>query len=209
MARYIGAVCKLCRREGSKLYLKGERCYSEKCAVTRRPYPSGQHGQRRTKISEYGLRLREKQKARRIYGILEKQFRKYYADASSMKGRTGEEMLGVLERRLDCTVYRLGFTVTRAQARQLVRHGHIEVNGKRVDIPSFRTLPGQVISIREKSRKIAYIQAALEAAESRQRPTWVEMDKANFTGKVLGMPVRDELNEPSVREQYIVEYYSR
>jgi small subunit ribosomal protein S4 len=209
MARYVGAVCKLCRREGSKLYLKGERCYGEKCAITRRPYPSGQHGQRRSKLSEYGLRLREKQKARRIYGVLEKQFRRYYADASTMKGRTGEEMLGVLERRLDSTVYRLGFTVTRAQARQLVRHGHIEVNGKRVDIPSFRTLPGQVISIAESSRKIAYIQASLDAAESRPRASWVEVDKANFTGKVLGMPVRDELNEPAVREQYIVEYYSR
>jgi small subunit ribosomal protein S4 len=209
MARYIGAVCKLCRREGSKLYLKGERCYGEKCAVTRRPYPSGQHGQRRTKISEYGLRLREKQKARRIYGILEKQFRKYYNDASAMKGRTGEEMLGVLERRLDSIVYRLGFAVTRAQARQLVRHGHILINGKRVDIPSYRTSPGEVVSVREKSKKIAYVQASLEAAESRQRPTWVEADKATFSGKVLGMPVRDELNEPSVREQYIVEYYSR
>jgi small subunit ribosomal protein S4 len=173
MARYIGAVCKLCRREGAKLYLKGDRCFSEKCAVVRRPYPPGQHGQGRIKLSEYALRLREKQKTRRIYGVLESQFRRYYAEANAMRGRTGEEMLGVLERRLDSAVYRMGFAITRAQARQLVRHSHVMVNGKRVNIPSFRVSPGDKVEIRERSRKIGFIQAALESAESRPRPSWV------------------------------------
>jgi small subunit ribosomal protein S4 len=209
MARYTGAVCKLCRREGGKLYLKGDRCFSEKCSVNRRPYPPGQHGQGRIKLSEYALRLREKQKARRIYGLLEKQFRGYYGQASSMKGRTGEEMLGVLERRLDNVVHRIGFAVTRAQGRQLVRHNHVLVNGKRVNIPSYRVNPGDKIEIREKSRKIAYVAAALEMAESRPRPSWIEVDKENFAGVFKSMPVRDELNEPMVREQLIVEYYSR
>jgi small subunit ribosomal protein S4 len=209
MARYIGAVCKLCRREGMKLYLKGDRCFSEKCSVTRRPYPPGQHGQGRIKLSEYALRLREKQKTRRIYGLLEKQFAGYYVQASRMKGRTGEEMLGVLERRLDNVVHRIGFAVTRAQGRQLVRHNHVLVNGKRVNIPSYRVNPGDKIEIREKSRKIAYVAAALETAESRPRPSWIEVDKENFAGVFKSMPVRDELNEPMVREQLIVEYYSR
>ncbi len=209
MARYIGAVCKLCRREGAKLYLKGDRCFSEKCAVVRRPYPPGQHGQGRIKLSEYALRLREKQKTRRIYGVLESQFRRYYAEANAMRGRTGEEMLGVLERRLDSAVYRMGFAITRAQARQLVRHNHVHVNGKRVNIPSYRVNPGDKLEIRERSRKIGFIQAALESAESRPRPSWVEVDKADFSGVFKSMPVRDELNEPTVREQYVVEYYSR
>lgn len=209
MARYIGPVCKLCRREGTKLYLKGERCFTEKCAVTRRPYPPGQHGQGRIKMSEYGLRLREKQKMRRIYGLLERQFRGYYGQASGMKGRTGEEMLGVLERRLDNVVYRMGFSATRAQGRQLVRHNHVLVNGKRVNIPSFRVSPNDKIEIREQSRKIGFVQAALAAADNRQRPTWLEVDKDNFAGVFRSMPVRDELNEPMVREQYVVEYYSR
>jgi len=209
MARYIGAVCKLCRREGMKLYLKGDRCFSEKCSVTRRPYPPGQHGQGRIKLSEYALRLREKQKTRRIYGLLEKQFAGYYVAASRMKGRTGEEMLGVLERRLDNVVHRIGFTVTRAQGRQLVRHNHVLVNGKRVNIPSYRVNPGDKIEIRERSRKIAAIAAALETAESRQRPSWIEVDKDSFSGIFKSMPVRDELNEPMVREQLVVEYYSR
>jgi len=209
MARYIGAVCKLCRREGAKLYLKGDRCFSEKCAVVRRPYPPGQHGQGRIKLSEYALRLREKQKTRRIYGVLESQFRRYYAEANAMRGRTGEEMLGVLERRLDSVVYRMGFSITRAQARQLVRHNHVLVNGKRVNIPSYRVNPGDKLEIRERSRKIGFIQAALESAESRPRPSWVEVDKDAFSGVFKSMPVRDELNEPMVREQYVVEYYSR
>jgi small subunit ribosomal protein S4 len=209
MARYIGPVCKLCRREGIKLYLKGERCFSEKCAVTRRPYPPGQHGQGRIKMSEYGLRLREKQKMRRIYGLLEQQFRGYYGTASAMKGRTGEEMLGVLERRLDNVVHRIGFATTRAQGRQLVRHNHVLVNGKRVNIPSYRVNPSDKIEIREKSRKIGYIKAALESSEARPRPSWLEVDKDNFAGVFKSMPVRDELNEPMIREQYVVEYYSR
>ncbi len=209
MARYLGAVCKLCRREGMKLYLKGERCYSEKCAVVRRPYPPGQHGQGRIKLSEYGLRLREKQKMRRIYGLLEAQFRGYYGQASGMKGRTGEEMLGLIERRLDNVVLRIGFAQSRAQARQLVRHAHVLVNGKSVNIPSYQVKPNDKIEIHEKSRKIAFVAAALEAAEKRQRASWIEVDKANFTGVLKAHPVRDEINEPMIREQYVVEYYSR
>lgn len=209
MARYIGPVCKLCRREASKLYLKGDRCFSEKCAVVRRPYPPGQHGQGRFKLSEYGLRLREKQKMRRVYGLLEEQFRSYYAQASRMQGRTGEEMLGLLERRLDNVVYRMGFAVTRAQGRQLVRHNHILVNGKRVNIPSYRVRNKDKIEIREKSRKIAYVKAALESAQGRQIPSWVEVEKDKYEGTFKELPGREELNEPMIREQLVVEYYSR
>src|SRR5688572_14093447 len=154
MARYLGPVCKLCRREGMKLYLKGDRCYSEKCAVVRRPYPPGQHGQGRIKLSEYGLRLREKQKMRRIYGLLERQFSRYYAQATHLRGRTGEEMLGLIERRLDNVVRRMGFAVSGAQARQLVRHAHVTVNGKSINIPSYVVKPNDKIEIHEKSRKI-------------------------------------------------------
>jgi len=209
MARYIGPVCKLCRREGNKLYLKGERCFTDKCAVARRPYPPGQHGQARIKLSEYGLRLREKQKMRRIYGLLEQQFSRYYSTAAHLPGRSGEEMLGLIERRLDNVVYRMGFASSRAQGRQLVRHSHILVNGKHVNIPSFRVSPEDKVQIHERSQKIGYIAAALAAAENRQRPSWVEVDKGAFTGTVKTMPVRDELNEPMIREQYVVEYYSR
>ena len=209
MARYLGPVCKLCRREGMKLYLKGDRCFSEKCSVTRRPYPPGQHGQGRIKLSEYGLRLREKQKMRRVYGLLEQQFSRYYTSATHMKGRTGEEMLGLIERRLDNVVLRIGFASSRAQARQLVRHSHILVNGKHVNIPSYRVKPNDKIEIHEKSRKIAFVKAALDSAESRPRASWLEVDKANFAGVFKSMPVRDELNEPALREQYVVEYYSR
>jgi small subunit ribosomal protein S4 len=209
MARYIGPVCKLCRREGGKLYLKGERCFSEKCAITRRPYPPGQHGQGRFKLSEYGLRLREKQKMRRIYGLLERQFRLYYHQASGMKGRTGDEMIGLLERRLDNVVYRMGFAGTRAQGRQLVRHNHILVNGKRVNIPSYRVSDSDKVEIHEQSRKIAYVAAALTAALGRQVPSWVEVDRPNFIGTFKSLPPREELNEPSMREQLVVEYYSR
>jgi small subunit ribosomal protein S4 len=209
MARYIGPVCKLCRREGGKLYLKGERCFTDKCSVARRPYPPGQHGQARIKLSEYGLRLREKQKMRRIYGLLEQQFAGYYAGASHLPGRTGEEMLGLIERRLDNVVHRMGFAGSRAQGRQLVRHNHILVNGKRVNIPSYRVKPNDKIEIHERSRKIPFIAAALAAAENRQRASWVDVDKDNFSGVFKSMPVRDEMNEPMVREQYVVEYYSR
>jgi small subunit ribosomal protein S4 len=209
MARYLGPVCKLCRREGMKLYMKGDRCFTEKCAVVRRPYPPGQHGQGRIKLSEYGLRLREKQKMRRIYGLLERQFSRYYVQASHLKGRTGEEMLGLIERRLDNVVHRMGFAVSRAQGRQLVRHSHILVNGKRVNIPSYVVKPNDKIEIREKSRKVAFVAAALAAAENKPRASWVEVDKEGFSGTFKGMPVRDEMNEPMVREQYVVEYYSR
>jgi small subunit ribosomal protein S4 len=209
MARYLGPVCKLCRREGGKLYLKGGRCFSEKCAVTRRPYPPGQHGQGRFKLSEYGLRLREKQKMRRIYGLLESQFRLSYHKASGMKGRTGEEMIGLLERRLDNVAYRMGFAATRAQGRQLVRHNHVLVNGKRVNIPSFRVGDNDKVEIRESSRKIAYIAASLTAAQGRQMPSWVDVDRTNFVGTFKSLPPREELNEPSMREQLVVEYYSR
>ena len=209
MARYIGAVCKLCRREGTKLYLKGERCYSDKCSVTRRPYPPGQHGQGRFKMSEYGLRLREKQKTRRIYGLLEKQFRSYYTQASSMKGRTGETMLGLLESRLDNLMLRTGLASTRAQGRQLVRHNHILVNGKRVNIPSYPVQPGDKVEVRDKSRKIPFVQGSLDAAQGRPVPSWVDVDKANFSAVYRGAPPREELQDPAVREQYVVEYYSR
>jgi small subunit ribosomal protein S4 len=202
-------VCRLCRREGMKLYLKGERCYSEKCAVTRRAYPPGQHGQGRIKLSEYAVRLREKQKVRRIYGVLERQFRRYYFDATHMKGRTGEEMLGLLESRLDNVVHRLGFAVTRAEARQLVKHNHVLINGKRVNIPSYLLRPGDKVEIRESSRKINGVNAALAQVEKRPVLSWLELDKAHFAGVFKGAPVREELNEPVIREQYVVEYYSR
>lgn len=210
MARYVGPVCKLCRRHGIKLYLKGERCYSEKCSVTRRPYPPGQHGQARIKLSEYAVRLREKQKVRRIYGILERQFRGYYQDASRRKGRTGEEMLGLLERRLDNTMHRSGFASSRSEARQLVRHGHVKVNGKRLDIPSYVVRVGDVLTLTEGAQKFKYVGASIAASDKRNASTWIEVDKANFTATVKsGGPAREDLNEPEIREQLVVEYYSR
>jgi small subunit ribosomal protein S4 len=192
-----------------KLYLKGERCFTEKCAVTRRPYPPGQHGQGRIKLSEYGLRLREKQKMRRVYGLLEMQFAGYYEQASGMRGRTGEEMLGLIERRLDNVVYRMGFASSRAQGRQLVRHNHVLVNGKRVNVPSYRVRPNEKVEVREKSQKIGLVQAAVASAANRPQPSWLEVDREKLAGVFKSMPVRDELNEPMVREQYVVEYYSR
>jgi small subunit ribosomal protein S4 len=192
-----------------KLYLKGERCYTEKCSYTRRPYPPGQHGQARVKLSEYAIRLREKQKVRRIYGVLERQFQKYYFDSARRKGRTGEEMLGLLESRLDNVVHRIGFAFTRAQARQLVRHGHVHINGRRVDIPSVILRPGDKIEIRQKSREIKEVAASLAQVDKRPQHSWLELDKANFTGTFKGAPVREEMNEPAIREQYVVEYYSR
>jgi small subunit ribosomal protein S4 len=209
MARYIGPVCKLCRREGIKLFLKGERCYTDKCSVTRRPYPPGQHGQGRIKLTEYAVRLREKQKTRRIYGVLERQFRAYYFDATRRKGRTGEQMLGLIESRLDNVVHRMGFASSRNEARQLVKHAHILVNGKRVDIPSYVLKPGDKVEVREKSRNIKFIQAALAQLERRAALSWLDVDKNTFSGVFKGFPVREELNEPPIREQYIVEYYSR
>ncbi len=209
MARYIGPVCKLCRREGMKLYLKGDRCYSEKCAYTRRPYPPGQHGQGRIKLSEYAIRLREKQKVRRIYGVLEKQFRGYYHTASRRKGRTGEEMLSILERRLDNLVYRFGFAGSRNDARQLLRHGHIKVNGKRVDIPSYVASVGDSIELTEGARKFKRVEEAMANADKRPMLSWLNVDKESFTGTVKAAPVREELNEPLIDEQLVVEYYSR
>ncbi|MFT3774070.1 MAG: 30S ribosomal protein S4 [Minicystis sp.] len=209
MARYVGPVCKLCRREGMKLYLKGERCYSEKCAQTRRPYPPGQHGQGRIKLSEYAVRLREKQKVRRVYGVLERQFSGYFQEASRRKGRTGEEMLALLERRLDNAVHRLGFAASRPEARQLVRHGHVQVNGKRLDIPSYVVRVGDKITLTEGARKFKFVAAAVAGADKRPVASWLDVDRANFTGTVKGAPVREDLNEPEIREQLVVEYYSR
>ncbi len=209
MARYTGPVCRICRREGMKLFLKGERCYTEKCAYTRRPTPPGQHGHARIKLSEYAVRLREKQKMRKVYGVVEKQFQKYYFDATRRKGRTGEEMLGIVESRLDNVVHRLGFAFTRPAGRQLVKHNHILVNGKRVNIPSFIVSPGDKIEVRESSRKIPDLNASLATVEKRPMLSWLELDKANFIGTFKSAPVREELNEPPIREQLIVEYYSR
>ncbi len=208
MARYIGPACKQCRRENLKLFLKGERCYTDKCAFDRRPYPPGQHGQRRVKFTQYGVRLREKQKVRRIYGMLERQFRRYFYEADRVKGVTGENLLALLERRLDSTCYRLGFAATRAEARQLVRHKHVSVNGRIVNIPSFQVNPGDKISVREKSRAQTRVITSLDAVERRGVPTWLELDKAAFTGTVKSMPVREEITLP-ITEQMIVEFYSR
>jgi small subunit ribosomal protein S4 len=209
MARYIGPVCKLCRREGTKLYLKGERCYSEKCAYTRRPYPPGQHGQGRIKLSEYAVRLREKQKVRRVYGVLERQFRGYFQEASRRKGRTGEEMLALLERRLDSVVLRLGFGASRSESRQLVRHGHVKINGKRLDIPSYVVCLGDKIDLTDNAKKFKFVLAAIAGADKRPNASWLEIDRPNFTAVVKTGPVREDLNEPEIREQLIVEYYSR
>ena len=208
MARYTGPVCKLCRREGMKLFLKGERCYTDKCSFDRRPYPPGQHGQRRMKFTEYGIRLREKQKVRRMYGMVEKQFRRYFSEADRQKGVTGENLLSLLERRLDSIVYRLGFAATRSESRQNVLHRHIQVNGKTVNIPSYRVKPGDVISIRERSRAKTRIASAVEGAERRGIPEWLDLDKANFSGTVKTMPNREEITLP-IQEQLIVEFYSR
>ena len=208
MARYIGPVCRLCRREGTKLFLKGDRCFTDKCAVDRRPYPPGQHGQRRTKFTEYGIRLREKQKVSRIYGVLERQFRRYFKEADRGKGVTGETLLSLLERRLDNTCFRLGFAATRAEARHLVRHKHVAVNGRTVNIPSFRVKAGDKIEVREASRKMARVASALDAAEKRGIPSWLELNREAFAGTVKSMPVREEITLP-IQEQLIVEFYSR
>ena len=208
MARYTGPSCKLCRREAEKLFLKGDRCYTDKCAFDRRPYPPGQHGQRRTKVTQYGIRLREKQKVRRIYGVLERQFRKYFAEADRIKGVTGENLLMLLERRLDSACYRLGFAATRADARQLVRHRHVRVIGKIVSIPSFSVKPGDKVSIHERSRETVRVKTALEGVDRRGVPEWLELDKAEFVGTVKGMPIREAITLP-IKEQFIVEFYSR
>jgi len=209
MARYNGPVCRLCRREGLKLYLKGDRCFSDKCGIDRRAYAPGQHGQRRGRApSEYKLQLREKQKARRFYGILEKQFRSYYDEAARRKGITGDVLLQMLESRLDNVVHRLGFGASRAEARQIVCHGHITVNGKRVDIPSYLTAPSDVIGIREKSASTPRVKELLEAAEGKTVANWLERDLETRSGRVLRLPEREEIDAP-VSEQMIVELYSR
>jgi len=207
MARYTGSVCRLCRREGVKLYLKGERCYTDKCAIDRRAYAPGQHGQGRKKVSEYGTQLREKQKARRVYGVLEKQFRGYYEEATRRKGITGETLLQILESRLDNVIYRLGFGASRPESRQIVKHGHILVNGKRVDIPSYLTKPGDVISFADKSLESPRIKELVETAESKAVVAWLEKT-SNTAGTVTRVPARDEIDVP-VQEQMIVELYSR
>ncbi len=208
MARYTGPVCRLCRRETMKLYLKGDRCYSDKCAIERRNYPPGQHGQGRVKFSEFGQQLREKQKVKRIYGILERQFRGYFEAAERMKGITGENLLVLLERRLDNVVFRLGFANSRAEARQLVLHRHFSVNGRTVNIPSYLVKPGDVVELKEKSRKIARILDSLEAVARRGVPQWVDLEKEKFRGTVKSLPVRSDLTMP-IQEQLVVELYSR
>jgi small subunit ribosomal protein S4 len=206
MARDLGPKCRICRREGMKLFLKGERCLTEKCAIERRSYPPGEHGRGRIKQSEYLLQLREKQKARRYYGLLEKQFRNYYEKASKQQGITGEVLLRMLELRLDNVVYRLGFAASRSQARQLVRHGHFQVNGRRVNIPSFQVRPDQIISVRPGSSAEQVIRDATDLTAS--VAPWLQADHDNLTGKVLRGPERTEIDTP-VQEQLIVELYSK
>ena len=208
MARYTGAVCKLCRREGQKLFLKGERCYSAKCSVGRRAYAPGQHGQGRKKTSEYGLQLRTKQRARRYYGVSEKQFRHYYDMAVAKQGVTGENLLRILESRLDNIVYKLGWASSRAEARQLVVHGHFTVNGKRVNIPSYLVKAGEVIAIAAKSLESEKIKAVLEANGARPVPAWLDLDRNNKQAKVVALPERDQIDVP-VEERLIVELYSK
>ncbi|MEW6111931.1 MAG: 30S ribosomal protein S4 [Thermodesulfobacteriota bacterium] len=208
MARYRESVCRFCRREMQKLFLKGDRCYSDKCAIERRNYPPGQHGHGRPKHSDYGVQLREKQKVRRIYGLLEKQFRNTARAAERQRGVTGENLLALLESRLDNMVYRMGFAASRAEARQLVNHGHFLVNGRKVDIPSFRTRPGNVVEVRERSRKVPTIEESLKTAVRRGIPEWLEVDEANFKGTVKALPTREQL-PPTIREQLIVEFYSK
>ena len=208
MARYTGPSCRLCRRENMELYLKGDRCYTDKCAIKRRNYPPGQHGQARVKISSYGVQLREKQKVRRIYGLLEKQFRSYFAEADRLKGVTGENLLTLLERRLDNVVYRLGFASSRTESRQLVRHGHFTLNSRKVNIPSIQLKSGDLIELREKSKKIASINDSLEAVVRRGIPQWLELDRDTFKGTLKGLPIREDITTP-IQEQLIVELYSK
>lgn len=209
MARYIGPVCRLCRREDMKLFLKGERCYTDKCGYERRSYPPGQHGQaRRRRRSDYGEQLREKQKVKRIYGVAEKQFRGYYFKANRMKGVTGDNLIQLLERRLDNTVYRMGFVSDHAEARQLVRHGHFTVNGRKVNIPSYLVKAGDVVEVRERSRKITRIIEALGVVERRGVPSWISLEADAFKATVKQLPSRDDVTMP-IREHLIIELYSK
>ncbi|HWF09461.1 MAG TPA: 30S ribosomal protein S4 [Bryobacteraceae bacterium] len=211
MARYRGPVCRLCRREGMKLFLKGERCHTEKCAIEKRNFVPGQHGKDRKtkKMDGYGLQLREKQKVRRIYGVLEAQFRNTYHKAVKMKGITGENLMGTLERRLDSVIYRMGLGASRAQARQIVRHGHIEVNAKKVNIPSFIVKPGQEIAVRESSKNNPTILSSRDATAHAPSPSWMDVDRENLKGRINSTPRRDELVQIPINEQLIVELYSK
>lgn len=212
MARYVGPSCKLCRREGMKIYLKGEKCYTQKCPFEQRAYPPGQHGKesgfRRRKVSDYAMQLREKQKARRIYGVLERQFRRYYREAQRRSGLTGETLLALLESRLDNVVYRLGLADSRAQARQLVQHGHFTVNGRMTDIPSFLVRPTDLVGIRPESRRATYFKDRKELLGKREVPAWLSLDAETLDGRMLALPTRQEIDVP-VEEQLIVEFYSR
>lgn len=211
MARRTDPVCKLCRREGEKLFLKGERCFSPKCAIERRSYAPGMHGKKaqfRRKLSDYGVQLREKQKTRRIYGLMERQFRRYFEEAQKSKGLTGLNLLQSLERRLDNVVYRLGFAYSRAQARQLVNHGHFEVNGVKTDVPSFLLKPGDQIAVREKSRNTTYFKDLSKELERVKVADWLSLDARNLGGRVVSLPNREDIEQP-IKEQLIVEFYSR
>lgn len=208
MAQFLDSVCKRCRREGMKLFLKGDRCFTEKCSFERRAYAPGQHGQRRSKLSEYGTQLREKQRAKYTYGVLERQFRKYFEQADRMKGITGENLLQLLERRLDNMSFRLGFAPSRKAARQLVRHGHVTVNGKKVNIPSYMVKQEDVIAVVEASQKNPLISASVEAAKQRGIPEWLSLDDAKFSGKVNAIPTVEQIALP-IQEQLIVELYSK
>lgn len=208
MAKYRGPVCRLCRREGEKLFLKGSRCMTEKCAIERRSYPPGQHGQGRQRTSDYSLQLREKQKLKRIYGLQERQFRGVFERAERQSGVTGEALLRLLELRLDNVAYRLGFGASRREARQLVNHGHVTVNGRKTNVPGALVKAGDVMAIRERSRNLASIQTSLESVEGRGVPDWLELDKAGFKGTVRALPAKDQITLP-VNEQMVVELYSR
>ena len=208
MARYTEAVCRMCRREGQKLFLKGDRCYTQKCAMECRAYAPGMHGQNRSKTSEYGQQLREKQKAKRYYGLLENQFRNYFELAERRPGQTGENLLAILESRLDNVVYLLGFAMSRAEARQLVSHGHFTVNGRKVNIPSFLVKPGMVISLKDSSKSLEKIKANVEANAFRQPPKWLEYDANNMIAKVIAVPAREDIDLP-IEEHLIVELYSK
>ena len=208
MARYTESVCRLCRRENLKLFLKGERCYTDKCAIERRNYPPGQHGQGRPKFSEYSLQLREKQKVKRMYGLMENQFRRTFTEAARTKGITGETLLELLERRLDNVTYRLGFASSRAEARILVRHGHILVNGRKVNIPSFTVRVGDVVSVKESSRQISRVLSAMEGVQRRGVPDWADIDRDSCSGRIKILPSRNDITMP-INEKLIVELYSK
>jgi len=208
LARYTDSVCRLCRREGLKLFLKGERCYTDKCAIERRNYPPGEHGQGRSKFSEYAVQLREKQKVKRMYGLMERQFRRYFHMAEKAKGITGEMLLLLLEQRLDNMVYRMGFATSRAEARQLVRHGHFLIDGHKVDIPSYLLRPGQMVTVAERSRAVTRITEAMEQAERRGVPDWLEVQREAFSARVKALPTRADLTMP-VNEKLVVELYSK